>query len=174
VTSTSEDGRSLPAETRAEGPEFAARLHTAEHLLTAVMRLEFGSSGILESHFGAKKVKCDYAVDRPLGEVEIVRIEAAVNREIAANRPVRAAEMARAEAGKMVDLSRTPPEADPVRIVEIVGFDRTACAAEHVTTTGEIGRFVIRSYEKRDPTVVRLRFTLDPAARGEEPPLGSR
>lgn len=45
-----------------------ARMHTAEHLLSAVMRKHFSAPRNLEFHLGEKKTKCDYEVPGPLSE----------------------------------------------------------------------------------------------------------
>ena len=50
-------------------PLFAA--HTAEHVLSAVMRRDYGAARPLETHLGAKKSKCDYRVDRPLSDDDL-------------------------------------------------------------------------------------------------------
>lgn len=64
------------------------RMHSAEHILTAVMRREFGSPRNLESHLGDKKSKCDYAVSQALPQEDILTIERAVNAEIEKDYPI--------------------------------------------------------------------------------------
>jgi Ser-tRNA(Ala) deacylase AlaX len=49
-----------------------------------------------------------------------------------------------------------------LRIVSIGDFDETPCSGEHVEQTGQIGRFVLKSFEMRSPTLVRIRFGLEP------------
>jgi len=154
------------------------RMHTAEHLLTAVMRRLYGSPRNLEMHLGEAKTKCDYAVGRPLGDDNARAIEAAVNTEIACDHPVSVMHITRAEAEARFDLWKVPPDAETIRVVSIGDVDATPCSGEHVARTGEIGRFVLRSWElkryqfkscqlesseTRSPTVVRIRFGLDPS-----------
>jgi Ser-tRNA(Ala) deacylase AlaX len=84
----------------------------------------------------------------------------------------------RAEAEARFDLWKVPPGAETIRVVSIGDVDATPCSGEHVARTGEIGRFVLRSWElksyqlkscqlesseTRSPTVVRIRFGLDPS-----------
>ncbi|GAG03710.1 unnamed protein product, partial [marine sediment metagenome] len=64
------------------------RMHSAEHILTAVMRREFGSPRNLELHLGNKKSKCDYAVSQALLQEDILTIERAVNAEIEKDYPI--------------------------------------------------------------------------------------
>jgi len=154
------------------------RMHTAEHLLTAVMRRLYGSPRNLEMHLGEAKTKCDYEVGRPLGDDDARAIEAAVNTEIACDHPVSVMHITRAEAEARFDLWKVPPGAETIRAVSIGDVDATPCSGEHVARTGEIGRFVLRSWElksyqlkscqleiseMRSPTVVRIRFGLDSA-----------
>jgi misacylated tRNA(Ala) deacylase len=137
-----------------------ARMHSAEHLLTSVMRRVYGSPGVVETHFGPAKTKCDYPVDRSLDDADLSRIEEAVNAEIAADHFVTVMQIPRSEAEGVLDLSRVPSAVDVIRIVRIGDFDRTACVGEHVERTSQIGRFILRSAEMKDERTVRLRFSL--------------
>jgi Ser-tRNA(Ala) deacylase AlaX len=136
-------------------------MHTAEHLLTAVMRRLYDSPRNLEMHLGEAKTKCDYEVGRPLGADDARAIEAAVNVEIARDHPVSVMHITRAEAEARFDLWKVPPDAETIRVVSIGDVDATPCSGDHVARTGEIGRFVLKSYEMRSPTIVRIRFGLD-------------
>jgi Ser-tRNA(Ala) deacylase AlaX len=136
-------------------------MHTAEHLLTATMRRLYGSPRNLEMHLGEAKTKCDYGVERPLGDDDAHAIEAAVNVEIARDHRVSVMHITRAEAEARFDLWKVPPGAETIRVVTIGDVDATPCSGEHVARTGEIGRFVLRSHEMRSPTVVRIRFGLE-------------
>ena len=121
------------------------RMHSAEHLLTAVMRCRFGSPRNLEMHLGEKKSKCDYAVSRALTQHDVAAIEAAVNAEIAKDHSITDQMLPLEEAEKRFDLWKVPKEVTMVRIVKIGDFDATPCAGEHVSRTREIGRFRIKS-----------------------------
>jgi Ser-tRNA(Ala) deacylase AlaX len=141
-------------------------MHTAEHLLTAIMRRLYGSSRNLEMHLGEAKTKCDYEVGRPLGDDDARAIEAAVNTEIARDHPVGVMHITRAEAEARFDLWKVPPGAETIRVVSIGDADATPCSGDHVEHTGEIGRFVLKSWElksseMRSATVVRIRFGLE-------------
>ncbi len=135
--------------------------HSAEHLLSAVMRRLYGSPRNLEMHLGAKKCKCDYRVPRPLDSGDLAQIESAVNAEIVADHPILVTTLSRAEAERRLDLWKVPAEATMIRIVRIGGIDETACSGDHVERTGKIGRFVIKSADPRSPDVIRIRWTLE-------------
>jgi misacylated tRNA(Ala) deacylase len=137
-----------------------ARMHTAEHLLTAVMRRLYDSPRNLEFHLGDKKTKCDYDVARPLGPDDARAIEDAVNAEIARDHRVSVMHITRRDA-QHLDLWKVPPDAETIRVVSIGNVDATPCSGDHVAHTREIGRFVLRSFEMRSPTIVRIRFGLD-------------
>jgi misacylated tRNA(Ala) deacylase len=136
------------------------RMHTAEHLLTAVMRRLYGSPRNVEMHLGEVKTKCDYEVGRPLGDDDARAIEAAVNSEIARDHSVRVIHITRAEAEARFDLWKVPPDAETIRVVTIGDVDATPCSGEHVERSSEIGRLTLKSYEMRSPTIVRIRFGL--------------
>jgi misacylated tRNA(Ala) deacylase len=81
-------------------------------------------------------------------------IEAAVNREVAADRPVRSAVMPREQAFAIPDLIRTkinllPPEIAEIRTIEIVGLDLQADGGTHVRATGEVGPMRIADYKSK-------------------------
>ena len=145
-------------------PDILIRHHSAEHLLTAVMRRDFGSERNLEMHLGRKKSKCDYRVDRPLNEGDRRAIEAAVNAEIGADHPVNVMHITRTEADGRFDLWKVPSDAEAIRVVGIGGFDETPCSGEHVERTGQIGRFFIRSMDMKDDETVRIRYGIEESA----------
>jgi len=130
------------------------------------MQRDYGSPRPLETHLGAKKSKCDYAVDRPLDEDDVRKIEAAVNAEIVADHPVADRLVPADEARGRFDLSKVPDGAERIRIVSIGDFDRTPCSGEHVERTSQIGWFEIRSAETRTENRIRIRFRLHDRAQG--------
>jgi len=136
------------------------RMHTAEHLLSAVMRKNYGAPRNIEFHLGEKKTKCDYQPARELSEEDFQRIEIQVNEQIAKDHRV-AEEFLSREAASEFDLWKVPPDEQNIRIVRIGNFDAQPCSGKHVDHTLEIGRFFISSHEKRDDGVVRIRFKVE-------------
>jgi misacylated tRNA(Ala) deacylase len=137
-----------------------SRMHTAEHVLNAVMQRDFGTGRSVDVHLGDKKSKCDYVLQRPLHAEDLRRIESAVNAEIAADHPIRAFTIPRGQAEGAYDMGKVPDSAAAIRIVQIGDLDAIPCIGQHVEHTGRIGRFVIRSAEMRDEHTVRIRFAL--------------
>jgi len=135
-------------------------MHTAEHILTAVMRQLFNSPRNMEMHLGEKKSKCDYAVPRAISDEEIAAIESAVNEEIDRDDPVSYEVLPIDVAREAYDLWKVPQGAETIRIVHIGDFDSTPCSGEHVEHTVQVGRFRIRSYSMKDENTVRIRFSV--------------
>ena len=138
-----------------------SRMHSAEHILTAVMRREFGSPRNLEMHLGEKKSKCDYAVPRVLTQDDVAAIEEAVNAEIEKDQPITVQMLPIEEARQRYDLWKVPEKATTIRIVKIGDLDANPCAGEHVNNTREIGRFRVKSIDMKDEGIVRIRFTIE-------------
>jgi misacylated tRNA(Ala) deacylase len=81
-------------------------------------------------------------------------------------RPVESYELDRETAEAELDPERTriellPDSITEIRIVEIEGYDRTACAGTHVSSTGEVGTVTMTGRESRGSGEERLRFALD-------------
>lgn len=125
------------------------------------MQRDFGTGRSVEAHFGKKKSKCDYVIDRSLSEEDLRKIEAAVNAEIDADHPVTTFEISREEADAKYDMGKVPDSATTIRIVQIGDLDVIPCVGEHVEHTNQIGRFVIRSADMKDENTVRIRFALE-------------
>lgn len=137
-----------------------AAMHTAEHILSAVMQRDFGTGRSLETHLGGKKSKCDYHVPRPLDDAAVRAIEAAVNAEIAKDLSVSSFVVPRVEAEGRYDLSKVPSGAERIRVVRIGDLDTMPCVGEHVERTSQLGRFVLRNVTTKEPDVVRIRYAL--------------
>ena len=90
-----------------------ARMHTAEHLLSAVMRKFYAAPRNLEFHLNEKKTKCDYATPAELTDADIGEIERLVNHEIANKHDVTAFNLTRQEATRY-DLWKVPSEIDEI------------------------------------------------------------
>ena len=137
-----------------------ARMHTAEHLLSAVMRKFYKAPRNLEFHLHEKKTKCDYTPVPALQDDDFSKIEELVNQEIVRNHKVADRVIARGKANNF-DLWKVPDEVDEIRIVEIGDFDVQPCRGQHVESTGQIGAFRLLSHDMRENGRVRLRFKVE-------------
>jgi len=137
-----------------------ARMHTAEHLLSAVMRKFYGAPRNLEFHLGEKKTKCDYQPSLELNDEDFRRIEILVNEQIVKDHRITEEFLSR-EAASEFDLWKVPPDEQNIRIVRIGDFDAQPCSGKHVEHTTQIGRFVVISHEMRDNGLLRIRFKVE-------------
>ena len=124
-------------------------MHTAEHILNQTMVRMFGCPRSKNAHIERKKSKCDYELqEEPTAEM----MEEVERRTIEF--------VPKAEAGKIVDLSKLPEDAsETLRIVRIGDYDTCACIGAHVNNTSEIGHFKMLTYDYTDGRL-RLRFKL--------------
>ncbi len=137
-----------------------APMHSAEHILTGTLIKMFGCERPFTTHIEKKKSKADYHFTRSLTPSEEQDVEAAVNRIIAADLPVREEYLPRSEAAKTHKLERLPADqGQPVRIVRIGDYDACPCIGPHVKHTAEIGAFRIVS-TSFDNGALRVRFKL--------------
>ena len=85
-------------------------------------------------------------------------VERRINEVIDRHLPVTIEFVPKAEAGKIVDLSKLPEDAsETLRIVRIGDYDTCACIGAHVNNTSEIGHFKMLTYDYTDGRL-RLRF----------------
>jgi misacylated tRNA(Ala) deacylase len=140
------------------------RTHTALHMLSAIVWKEYGkqvTGGDMKPLAG----RLDFEMD--LLNLEIANlIEARLNAEVAANRPIKVNTLPREEAFKIPDLIRTKVNLLPegirmIRTVEIVGLDLQADGGTHVASTKEVGPVKLVGYESKGRKNKRLRIELE-------------
>jgi len=140
------------------------RTHTALHALCGVVWRDHGAlvtGGNMEPGSG----RMDFEFERMSGDL-VDEIEARVNDELAAARPVRVAVLPREEAFAIPDLIRTkinllPPGIEQIRTIEIVGLDLQADGGTHVANTSEVGRIRVTGYESKGRINKRIRIVID-------------
>jgi len=138
-------------------------MHTAEHVLNQTMIRLFGTGRNFSAHLNKGKSKCDYRFHRDLTEEEGRQLEAEVNKILSQDLPVREEFVPLAEAAKLVNTAKLPPEAqaDPegrIRLVRIGDYDLCPCIGAHVASTGQAVPFRLVSHSFTEPDVLRLRF----------------
>jgi misacylated tRNA(Ala) deacylase len=139
------------------------RTHTALHALCGVVWRDHGAQvtgGNMEPGSG----RMDFEFESMYGD-HVDSIEAAVNRELAAERDVRVAVLPRAEAFAIPDLIRTkinllPEGIEQIRTIEIVGLDLQADGGTHVANTREVGQIRVTGYESKGRINKRIRIEL--------------
>lgn len=148
--------------------EYYPEMHTAEHILNAVMT-ELKGIRSFSNHIEKKKSKCDFRLAEPLSADELSFIETKVNEVIGSNLDVTCYDIPVDEAKSKFDLGKLPEDSgDAIRIVKIGEFNEYPCIGEHAENTSAIGRFRIASADFNDG-VMRIRFRLDQGG-GVTPP----
>ncbi|MEK9661748.1 MAG: alanyl-tRNA editing protein [Alphaproteobacteria bacterium] len=123
------------------------RVHTALHLLSAVLR-----HPVTGGQVGDGKGRLDF--DIPDGGLDKEAITEELNRLVMADRPVTADWISDAELAAQPDLVKTmsvkpPSGSGRVRLIRIEGLDLQPCGGTHVTRTGEIGPVSVTKIEKK-------------------------
>jgi len=130
--------------------------HTGQHILTRAF-IEIAGADTVGFHLGEEVVTID--LDREaLDEPVLQAAERLANQIVLENRPVTARLLGANEAAD-IRMRKTPDyiATDGLRVVEVDGFDLTACGGTHVARTGEIGQIkVLRAQKHR--TGARIEF----------------
>ncbi|MFQ5575400.1 MAG: alanyl-tRNA editing protein [Anaerolineae bacterium] len=140
------------------------RTHTAMHILCGVIWRDYGAS-VTGGNMEPLKGRMDFEFETMRKEL-VQDIEASINHEVAAARPVSARILPREEAFQIPDLIRTkinllPPAIQQVRVVEIEGLDLQADGGTHVANTREVGRIKIAGYKSKGRINKRIQVELE-------------
>jgi misacylated tRNA(Ala) deacylase len=137
------------------------RTHTALHVLCGVIWNEYGVA-VTGGNMEPLSARMDFEFDPlPAGFGET--IEARVNEELAAARPINVEFLPRETAVEDEDLIRTkvnmiPESVTEIRVVDIVGLDKQADGGTHVATTSEVGRIKVTKTESKGKGNKRIRI----------------
>ncbi len=140
------------------------RTHTALHILCGVIWRDFGAQ-VTGGNMEPLAARMDFELEQM--SVDFAeRVEALVNAEVAAARPIRVGILPREEAFQIPDLIRTkinllPEGIREVRVVEIEGLDLQADGGTHVANTREVGRIRVVGHESKGRINKRLRIAIE-------------
>jgi misacylated tRNA(Ala) deacylase len=142
------------------------RTHTALHVLCGVIWNEWGVP-VTGGNMEPLAARMDFEFD-PLPEGFGPKVEALVNAELAAARPIEVSFMPREEAVLDEALIRTkvslvPESVKELRIVDIVGLDKQADGGTHVRRTDEVGRITVLKTESKGKGNKRIRLQVEDA-----------
>ena len=118
--------------------------HTGQHILSAAFDRVHGARTV-GFHLGAVVSTLD--LDKVLNAHSMAAAEAEANRIVWENRPVRIRVVSADEAALM-PLRKEPARSGPLRLIEVEGFDLSACGGTHVAHAGQVGVIALRSWEK--------------------------
>ncbi len=109
--------------------------HTGEHIVSGIFYKLYGAENV-GFHLHDNIVTFDTSL--PLTTAQLEKSELLANKAVWENRPIFAYYPPCDELKKLDYRSKGELEGD-VRIVEIDGYDRCACCAPHVSSTGQVG-----------------------------------
>lgn len=140
------------------------RTHTAMHILCGVIWRDYGAP-VTGGNMDPLRGRMDFEFETMRQEL-VSAIEAAVNVEVEAARPVKVAILPREEAFQIPDLIRTkinllPEGISEVRTVELVGLDLQADGGTHVHNTREVGRMRVTDYKSKGRINKRIYIELE-------------
>ncbi|MEM4442302.1 MAG: alanyl-tRNA editing protein AlaXM [Ignisphaera sp.] len=140
------------------------RMHTAAHILSAIMYRDYGAL-ITGGNIDPEKAYDDYSLEEFKPEIFREAIDKA--NQIARNGlEVKIYWLKREEALKIPGIvklaSRMPPDVEILRIVEIPGVDIQADGGPHVRNTNEIGEIIFLKAENKGRNKKRLYYTVKP------------
>jgi alanyl-tRNA synthetase len=161
-----EPGTPVEAVVDRETRHATMRNHTATHLLHAALRERLGTH-VRQAGSAVRpdKLRFDFTHGAPLSAEELRAVEDRVNDWVKASRPVRALEMARAEAEALGAMALFGEKyGDWVRMVEVDEVSRELCGGTHVASTGEVGIVAIVSEGSSAANVRRIEAITGPAA----------
>ncbi len=128
--------------------------HSGQHVLSQALS-QAANAETLSVHMSADSMTID--VNRAnLQSDDWLAVEELANRIVMENRAVRAWFPEPDELAAL-KLRKLPDVAGKVRVVDVGGFDITACGGTHVAHTGEIGQIKVVRFERRGDTT-RLEF----------------
>ncbi len=128
--------------------------HTGQHLLSAAFE-KTGEYKTVSFHMGEEISTIDLDSDR-LGRQQIDKAEDLANQAVFEGREVSVYFRPAAEASQL-DLRKPTAREGDVRLVEVQGFDLSACGGTHVNRTGEVGPILVRRFERmKDRTRVEF------------------
>jgi alanyl-tRNA synthetase len=119
--------------------------HTGQHVLSQAF-VEILNGETKSFHMGAAVATLEIGIAAASDEA-LERVERRANAVIFQDRPVRTY-FVEPDRIRDVPLRRPPKVEGTVRVVEIEGFDYSACGGTHVRRTGEIGMIKITGTEK--------------------------
>lgn len=131
--------------------------HTGQHILTQAF-VQAADARTVSFHLSPDSVTIDLDITA-LPDAKVAAAEALANRIVQENRPVTAS-LRQSDDQDGVRIRKLPKHllTDGLRVIDIEGFDSTACGGTHVARTGEISLIKILKLEKRgDKTRVEFR-----------------
>jgi len=137
--------------------------HTGQHILSQAAAL-VGHAETVGFHLGAAVSTID--LDRAdLAREDLEAVEAEANRAVDADLPVTVAWVDEIEIAH-VPLRRPPKVSGAIRVVQVAGYDWSACGGTHVSSSAQVGLVKITATERRGAET-RVSFVCGGRARAD-------
>ena len=144
------------------------RLHTATHMAQQALREVLGKEVTQKgSDITAERARFDFSFSRKVLPIEIIEVEALVNKKIAEDLPMAFKELPKAEAVKTGALRFAKQKyPDKVKVYYIGhtladAWSKEFCGGPHVDHTGLVGKFRILKEEAVSSGVRRIRMIVE-------------
>jgi alanyl-tRNA synthetase len=118
--------------------------HTGQHILSAAFDRLFGARTV-GFHLGAAVSTVDFAIE--LAPAQLATGEAEANRVVWEDLPVTIRFVGEAEAAGL-PLRKEPERGGVLRVIDVEGYDLSACGGTHVARSGVVGLIAVLSAEK--------------------------
>ena len=128
--------------------------HTGQHVISAAFE-KLAEATTVGFHLGSESSTIDLDTDR-LGHRQVEQAVELANQVVFEERPLHIRYCDAAEV-KQMDLRKPTQRGGIIRMVEVEGFDRSACGGTHVSRTGGVGLILLRKIERRKD-VTRVEF----------------
>ncbi len=148
----------------ADNSEATSRLHTATHLLNAVLKTVLKDNNIQQkgANITAERLRFDFNFPRALTEEEKREIERVINDIISKNLPVVCQEMEIGEAEKMgANGVFKDKYGERVKVYTIGEYSCEICGGPHANNTQELGVFKIKKEQSSSSGVRRIKAILE-------------
>lgn len=128
--------------------------HSGQHILSAAFE-HAGGYKTVSFRLGTESSTIDLDSDR-VGAKQIVEAEQLANHVVFEDRPVQIS-FRSAEEIQQLDLRKPTVREGDIRLVQVEGFDLSACGGTHISRTGSIGIICVRKVE-RAKDLTRVEF----------------
>ncbi len=160
-------GETVTGRIDADFRTYCQRAHTASHIVYGAGRRLFETPEYGGFDIASDRVRIDFATERDASDVDPLTVQEMVNQVVWEDRAVewyeRETTDARADDSIVFNLE-DDELGETVRIVDIDGWDVSACGGTHVYSTGEIGYINVLGASNPGAGLVRIEYAVGPAA----------
>jgi len=147
---------------------YSMRAHTASHVVYGAGRKLFGTHGYGGFDIGEERVRLDFVSEADAADVSALDVQRLANEAVWDDRDVEWYEMelsaAREKDNIVFNLGDDAETSQTVRIVEVDGWDISACGGTHVERTSEIGPITVFDVSNPGANLVRVEYAVGPTA----------